>query len=251
MRLAAIVVATCLTLTTVTANAQAALRGSVIDDSTGAALSGATITVRELARRFTSNDDGAFAITGLAAGRYTLDIRLIGYRPKTVETEVAANRDALLDIALVRSPTRLAPVTVTGRKEPITIHMKEFERRRTTSIGGHFLTEPELRKQDALLLSSVLRQVTGTRMVRPGSDSRYWAIATNHRTLLGGAPCYMQIYLDGIRIYRGEGAPPNIDDFRTGELRAIEIYPGAASTPGEFGGPTAGCGTLVLWTVGQ
>ena len=62
--------------------------------------------------------------------------------------------------------------------------------------------------------------------------------------------CYLQIYLDGTRLYSPDGSSDaiNLNEFQTRDLEAIEFYSGHANTPPEFGSSWAGCGTLVFWT---
>ena len=62
--------------------------------------------------------------------------------------------------------------------------------------------------------------------------------------------CYSQIWLDGMRIYApGENqVVPDLGTFDAGSLQAIEFYSGPSSTPAQFGGSGAACGTLLLWT---
>ena len=64
------------------------------------------------------------------------------------------------------------------------------------------------------------------------------------------AACFCQVYLDGIRIYSPTGASPAPDlrQYDAGGLEAVEYYPGPATTPLEYGGDGAACGTLLLWT---
>jgi hypothetical protein len=61
--------------------------------------------------------------------------------------------------------------------------------------------------------------------------------------------CWVQIYMDGTRLYAPNGSTDAVDinEFLTRNLEAIEFYSGA-NTPPEFGSSWASCGTLVLWT---
>ena len=42
--------------------------------------------------------------------------------------------------------------------------------------------------------------------------------------------------------------PPDIDSFLPEHIAAIEYYAGPATTPTEFAGTGASCGTIVIWT---
>ncbi len=41
---------------------------------------------------------------------------------------------------------------------------------------------------------------------------------------------------------------PDLSKYDAGGLEAVEFYPGPATTPPEFSGDGAVCGTLLLWT---
>jgi hypothetical protein len=67
--------------------------------------------------------------------------------------------------------------------------------------------------------------------------------------------CFYQIIVDGQRIFalgsggpNGARDPPSIDDFAPNGLEGIEVYAGPATTPPQFGGLGAACGTIILWT---
>lgn len=73
----------------------------------------------------------------------------------------------------------------------------------------------------------------------------------------------MQVYLNGAKVGRGgmvrEGAgkleglqlgavATDLRLFDIASLEAVEVYRSAAQVPQEYGGPTAACGVLLLWT---
>lgn len=68
----------------------------------------------------------------------------------------------------------------------------------------------------------------------------------NRRVSLGfsGRPCRVNVYLDGVRLARG-----NVDAFVLPiEVGGVEVYRGAASLPGEFAGSDSRCGVVAIWT---
>jgi hypothetical protein len=62
------------------------------------------------------------------------------------------------------------------------------------------------------------------------------------------SPCPPALYVDGILILDGAS---HIDEFVLPyEVEAVEVYKSAASVPARFGGSTAGCGVIVIWSRG-
>src|SRR3989454_8898483 len=90
------------------------IRGTV-RDAHGSPLSGAVVRVTGPgpARRATTGDDGAYAITGLAAGNYSVSASLPGVRTQSKEAvRVAADAEAVVDFVL--QAIELEAVTVTA-----------------------------------------------------------------------------------------------------------------------------------------
>ena len=108
---------------------------------------------------------------------------------------------------------------------------------------GEFIDWTRLRKEEFRRTSDMFRAVRG---VRINYDRSGQAFLTSARA--GGCP--MQIVLDGLSIYKpgAAGSPPSIDLWSVVNLDAIEVYRGASTTPVQYAGKGAGCGTVVLWT---
>ncbi|HSM07312.1 MAG TPA: TonB-dependent receptor plug domain-containing protein, partial [Longimicrobiales bacterium] len=65
--------------------------------------------------------------------------------------------------------------------------------------------------------------------------------------------CFPSVWVDGRRFStpRSGGVghdPVDFSQFLTLDIEAVEVYRGAASVPGEFGGGDAACGAVVIWT---
>src|SRR5262245_58538247 len=100
------------------AQAQTGSVAGRITDEDGAPLGGATITLVEARRGAISQMNSDYVIDAVPAGSYTLQIRLIGYRPATKSVSVEAGQRASLDLVLAADPLKLEGIVVTGTQTP-------------------------------------------------------------------------------------------------------------------------------------
>src|SRR5690348_13699630 len=86
----------------------------VVRDSAGVPREAATVRATNNAtgvtRSATTRADGAYTITGLASGTYTVSASLIGFR-RTTQTDVRVDPDATLDLTLQALPLQAITVT--------------------------------------------------------------------------------------------------------------------------------------------
>jgi len=83
------------------------IRGRVTD-ATGAPLSRATISAEAAGVRATSDDQGRYEIRGVAAGTYTVRVRLLGYVPQSVKVTVGQSA-VTQDFRLAEQAISLSP----------------------------------------------------------------------------------------------------------------------------------------------
>ena len=91
-----------------------AQNGSVrgrVTDATGAPLSRATISAEAAGLRATSDEQGRYEIRGVAAGTYTVRVRLLGYVPQSVKVTVGQSA-VTQDFRLAEQAISLSPVDV-------------------------------------------------------------------------------------------------------------------------------------------
>lgn len=221
---------------------QAVLTGTVREDSSKTPVAGVEIVFPALDRKTTTDSVGHFVIGGLAHGMHHVVVRAIGYRPIALRAYVVTNDTLEVDLRITRAPVILAPIEVTATAIPR--GLETFEERRLGGGPGQFIDWTVLRKQENRRTSDLFREVPGVRIRYNRYGQAYLASSR------GG--CAMQVYLDGLPIYKPGGiagaTPPLIDDWTIANLDAIEVYRGAAETPIQMSGSGANCGTVVLWT---
>lgn len=236
------------------------LRGVVRDAANGIALAGATIALPDLSRTIIADDSGRFVIRDAPANRMRIVVRHVAYLALDTMIVGSEAKSASLTFALRHTSTTLDTVEVrTTAVEPLpaSASLPEFEARRTRGTG-RFITTSDLRKEGERSFVDVLRSKIpgllfevandGTHAYNPGAQPPS-ALLTNR-----GMKCYVQIVVDKNPIYQMADdrtlriRPPDMADFFTQGMDAVEYYASPSRTPAEFRTSGAVCGTLVLWS---
>jgi hypothetical protein len=197
--------------------------------------------VEALDRKVTSDSTGRFLMGGLAHGLHTVLVRAIGYRPIRLRAYLITNDTLFVDLRITKAVVQLAPLEVTASSIPP--GLQDFEERRLNGLGK-FIDWTVLRKSEHRRLSDLLRGVPGVN-IRYDRGKGLWYIASARED------CPMQIYHDGVLIYRPSPTnqlPPAVDYWEPTDLDAIEVYRGPSETPARYEGTGGKCGTVLLWS---
>ncbi|MEZ4585091.1 MAG: carboxypeptidase-like regulatory domain-containing protein [Gemmatimonadales bacterium] len=240
--------------------AQVAVRGRVMADSGARPVVAAEIVLDSGGVVARTDSLGRFALAGVVAGPLRVVVRAIGYRPAPLELEVPSMGVLEVTVRLTGEAQALDPLEVRGEAPPAAGKLLDFERRRRFGIGS-FLTRAELAEKERLRLSDVVRGLRGVVLVpRPWRCGGGFAVTTSRAHYVPKSACaepwdgyrrgcYLSIYVDGIRRYdTSDPDPPNVDDFLTERVEAIELYRGPGELPAELSGTGTICGALVIWT---
>jgi hypothetical protein len=232
------------------------LAGVVVDDARGDAVPGARVTVSSWRGEVRTDAAGRFRIEAAPAGTRTVRIEAPGY--DVIEVEVTIPSPAASDATYRLTPAPVALQGLEAKAEGVR-GLPDFERRRTGSTGGRFLTRRDLATRETSTLTDVLRStMPGAQLVRSQTGPEMF-LASKSGIPPGALknpgqqpPCFTQVIVDGIKLYGmgtgGGGTPPDLGSFPVRDLEAVEYYAHVSSTPVEFRTPTSQCGTLVLWT---
>jgi TonB-dependent SusC/RagA subfamily outer membrane receptor len=173
------------------------IMGSVFDAQTGKSLPGANVILTEIVRGAAAEFDGAFTISGIPAGSYTLRVSYVGYR--THEQPVEVEPDTLvLDIELQPDFARHDDIVVTGLAT---------ERTRATSdvAVGRIDAEPLLQANSFRDFSQLVTGRVSGLTVQPSSGNVGTGVRYVLRTLTGingdGQPI---VFVDGVRVDHGD-----------------------------------------------
>jgi hypothetical protein len=217
----------------------ATLKGRVIDKSSLASVSGATVTLVGVGRQAETDTSGRFVFGDLQPGAVVVVIQARSFPSTRVRLDITENIDRTFELDSTVAGTglrTLEPVAVTA-EAPVSYRLQDFERRRRTG-RGQYLTELEIRKSTASNLQDLTRGMHGVTL-HCGGTSEGGCRIQMVRAPMNCPPDYV---IDG-QFDNGFGPSTPIRD-----IVALEVYTGPADVPGEFAGRTAGCGVVVVWT---
>ena len=172
------------------------------------------------------------------------------------------------DTTRARPPQKLEAVTILDSAVFSGARLSGFERRRVRKVGSAtFIMGDDIVKRGTTRLSDVLRRAHGARIV-DSLDVRLVASSRWEKPQGGGflvgprfnrgsassatsnaadlKPCIMNVAVDGQLKEWGF----SVDDVSVIEVHGVEVYPGAASMPAEFGSirRDGWCGLVMIWT---
>jgi hypothetical protein len=148
--------------------------------------------------------------------------------------------DVVIRLAVDAVP--LAPLEVIARATPIHRNpgLAGFYRRVERSIGGRFVLRDEIETRNQRRVTDLLI-TTGVSVIGV-PEGGYRGL------FMKRSNCAPMVYLDGAPLMRtGDAMSRPTAAYEAAnvltpfDVEGIEVYPGPASVPSEFGGPTAGC----------
>jgi hypothetical protein len=244
--------------------AQSAMSGTVREDGSGRPLLGVEVILEGTGRAATTAENGRYLLSGLTPGRTTVVFRMVGYLPVRVPVLLVAGDTLRANATLIASEVVLDPIVVEGKPSTVGVGMgrEAFDERRRLGFG-RFYDSATLRESEHLRLDDLLRRQGGVAVVQQDveGDRKWIAFHPSRRGPGGDLNCAMQVYHNGVKVgvggilnkamTRAQGRvvdPPDLRMFDLSSLHAVEVYRSAAQVPQEYGGSTAGCGVILLWS---
>jgi hypothetical protein len=219
----------------------------VFDGQTGEPIEGAQVTDALNKVSALTTKTGTVTLAFLPDGGSLVRIQKLGYEPATILAAISPSDTVPLTVVLT-AVARTLPTVVTTDSSPRyrSPTLREFEERRRSGAGGHFVSEAELRKHDNQKMTSLIRTFPGLRVncSRTGVTACF---ATSTRQVsklaLSGGPCRPDIYMDGVPSPDDDLERLNVDQFA-----GVEYYAGGASIPAKYNRVGSSCGVILLWT---
>jgi len=239
----------------------ATLYGVILADFNGAPILDAEVALPSLSRTTFTDADGAYRITDIPSGTHRVQVRRIGWQPRSLDVAFAPGQ--MVERRLLLSQVQVMDtVAVTASYLP-----RDFEDHRRQGLG-RFITAEQLERFRGLKLDAALRSLPGLNIATSATGPRAWIKGGRGASILGvgcvelegmstidegqgrNCGCFAQVYLDGMRLYggAGRGIVPDINMIPPESIEAIEFYVGAAQTPMKYATLNSNCGVLVIHT---
>jgi hypothetical protein len=232
----------------------------VLNDVDDKPIRGAEVSIPGLGLSATSDSTGAFRLIGIPGGKQIVWVRKIGYSPVSAVLTFIAGETLDNDFGLVPATTRLPEVDIKAAA-PVAPKLSEFEERRLSSAGGHFLTGAQLEKMEGRRMSEIMATIPGPLIVRGTTNSAWIAggrlprgkqAITEMDRRRGASPgvCYSAVILDGTFVYTGNGGEAlwDINSIQPTQIAGVEVYTSGATIPSKYNGTRSTCGLVVIWT---
>ncbi len=223
----------------------------VTDALSGVPIAGALVTVAETQSSAHTDSLGRARIAGIPTGQVTVRARQLGYTPSVLLIDVSTQIGS--DVRLLMQPITQRLPSLNVAESARSVPFDEFESRLSRHIGGHFITEQEIRAAHGSNIANLaLTKIPGVRMreLQGGSTTVFSLRGPNNFT----GPCQVAVFLDGVRLTDGNAGIVAVE-----QLRGIEYYsPGFVPVQyrvsesidggGRRGGGAASCGVMLLWS---
>jgi TonB-dependent receptor-like protein len=124
-----------------------------------------------------------------------------------------------------------------------------FYKRRQAGFG-HFLSRDEIDKRDPLILSDLLKGMSGVRVTCTGAR-RCTVTMRAANTMFFRGKCNPSVVLDGVVLQPGGtgGGGLLLDDLvNPFSIEALEVYPGPEGVPVQYSGYLSPCGAILVWS---
>lgn len=198
--------------------APARIVGRVVDATTGALLAAAELRLGD--RRATTSSEGTFVLGAVPPGRGMLEVRRVGYTPRTEVVDVVPGLDRNVTVELSPLPLRLDSITVVASPGAISISGEEL-----ASRGGD--------------LARALDGWEGVVVRRTGGG------APASPQLRGGGPDEVLVLVDGFAVNDPFTGRADLGRISSREVDRVTLLPGAQTVRE---GSRAVAGVIVIET---
>lgn len=234
-----------------TAPAHGRLVGRVVDARSGAPVHGARVRVDRIFLDVLTDQVGRFHFGSVPPGRHVVEFTNLGYAARVDTLEVASGLTTDARVTLASSPLEVEPITVTVERREIGLERVGFYERRDIGLGD-FIDREAIERQAPQEITDVLERLQGVEVRYPVSTNpllRAVLLRGGRRDNLLGGTCYPSIYIDGVLVHRAGDEPAYLNEIiGPDQVAGVEVFQGAAEVPVQYGGTSASCGVIAVWT---
>lgn len=203
------------------------IEGYVVHAETGAPVAGASVTLREAARRAIASDSGFFRIVDVPSGAQTVVVSHLGYGSETRPIQVGVGQTVRLEVELAEQAIQLGGIRVIGRRgglvasEPASI-TKTGAPLVETAQSVSVITSGQLALQDIGTIAEATRYTPGIRAEPWGFEPRLTFLQVR-----GFDATTTGLYRDGLQLRNpGYAVGYNLEPYGA---ERIEVLRGPAS----------------------
>lgn len=141
-----------LTLTSVSFAQEIILQGTILDAHTNTGIAYAVLTIQQLQKSYSANEQGKFIIKNVQAGTYHIDIRSLGYRPDHIDITLPLTAPLII---------KLSPLPIESPTVVITDRASSSSKLTELMEHDHILHGNELQRELGQTLAATLRNEAG------------------------------------------------------------------------------------------
>ncbi len=137
------------------------ISGTVSDKKTGETLIGVSVKLAGTTRGVGTDVDGKYILSGLAEGKYTIEVSYISYSTKKItDIEVKANSTTNLNVVMEEGGQTLNQVTITASFRQESVNAL-YAQQKNSSVISDGISSEAIRKSPDRNTSDVLKRVSG------------------------------------------------------------------------------------------
>lgn len=206
----------------------ATVRVGVIESVSGRPIAAATTTLTEASRQATTDAEGRLVFRGIPAGPQHLQVRRLGYAPRTLHLLVG--REGTVDVVVVLTPLATQLQRLTIEREP-PVALRDLDGDRVAAPGERVVSAAAIRSHPMLAepdpLLAVAGGVAATRPEMPGGLH-----------VMGGSSDQMAYFVDDVPIlspYHAAGAFSVLDAEGVRDM-TLQLWPRVTARTDAIGG---------------
>ncbi|TCC87040.1 TonB-dependent receptor [Pedobacter frigiditerrae] len=170
------------------------ISGTISDKKTGETLIGAGVKISGTTKAVATDVEGRYTLSGLAAGKYVLEVSYVSYSTKNVtEVEVNDNAVTTVNVVLEESSSTLSQVVITTSVKQESVNTLYLKQKTNVSISDG-ISADQIKRSPDRNTSEVLKRVSGTSIqdnkfvIVRGLSDRYNATLLNNAILPSSEP---------------------------------------------------------------